>query len=71
MDRHQAALLIGWIEKNVMNCHNLRAYGKALPANHKGKWCYRIGAYRLLALIEDGETLITIIDVGHRQDGYE
>ncbi|WP_322922872.1 type II toxin-antitoxin system RelE family toxin [Paenibacillus campi] len=73
MDRHQAVLLIGWIENNVINFHNMRAYGKALLANHnhKGKWRYRIGAYRILTLIEDGEISITIIDVGHRQDGYE
>ncbi|MCQ4086340.1 type II toxin-antitoxin system RelE/ParE family toxin [Saccharibacillus sp. JS10] len=71
MDRFQASLLVGWIEKNLMNCSDPRAQGKALVANHKGKWRYRVGDYRILALIEDEEIVITVIDVGHRKDIYE
>ena len=71
MDRYQAALLVGWIEKNLVDCIDPRVQEKALVANHKGKWHYRVGDYRLLALIEDEEIVITIIDVGHRKDIYE
>ncbi|QDH21623.1 type II toxin-antitoxin system RelE family toxin [Saccharibacillus brassicae] len=70
IDRYQAALLIGWIEKNLVNCSDPRSLGKALVANHRGKWRYRIGDYRILALIEDEEIIITIIDIGHRRDIY-
>jgi len=72
MDRHQEALLVGWIEKNLMNCADPRSQGKALVANHKGQWRYRyrVGDYRILALIEDEEIVITVIDVGHRNDVY-
>ena len=68
MDRYQASLLIGWIEKNLSNCADPRVHGKALIANHGEKWRYRVGDYRILALIEDEEIIITIIDVGHRKD---
>ncbi|AQQ53176.1 type II toxin-antitoxin system RelE family toxin [Planococcus lenghuensis] len=71
MDRYQASLLIGWIEKNLQDSSDPRTLGKALVANHKGKWRYRVGDYRILALIEDEKILITIIDVGHRKDIYE
>lgn len=71
MDRYQASLLIGWIEKNLVDCVDPKIHGKALVANQKGKWRYRVGDYRILALIEDEEILITIIDVGHRKDIYE
>lgn len=71
MDRYQASLLIGWIEKNLVNCTNPRLHGKSLVANHKGKWRYRLGDYRILALIEDEQILVTIIDIGHRKDIYE
>lgn len=70
MDRYQASLLIGWIEKNLVNCTDPRIAGKALIANHRGKWRYRVGDYRILALIEDEEIIITIIDIGHRKDIY-
>ena len=71
MDLYQASFLVGWIEKNLVYCIDPRVQGKALVANHKGKWRYRVGDYRLLALIEDEEIVITIIDVGHRKDIYE
>ncbi|AQQ55487.1 type II toxin-antitoxin system RelE family toxin [Planococcus lenghuensis] len=71
MDRYQASLLIGWIEKNLQDSSNPRTLGKAVVANHKGKWRYHVGDYRILALIEDEKILITIIDVGHRKDIYE
>ncbi|WP_394120253.1 type II toxin-antitoxin system RelE/ParE family toxin [Planococcus donghaensis] len=70
MDRYQASLLLGWIEKNLADCSDPRLHGKALVADHRGKWRYRVGDYRILALIEDEEITITIIDVGHRKDIY-
>ena len=71
MDRYQASLLIGWIEKNLQDSSDPRTHGKALVANHKSKWRYRVGDYRILALIEDEKIIITIIDVGHRKDIYD
>ncbi|WP_088009072.1 type II toxin-antitoxin system RelE family toxin [Indiicoccus explosivorum] len=70
MDRYQSSLLIGWIEKNLQGSSDPRTFGKALVANHKGKWRYRVGDYRILALIEDEKIIITIIDIGHRKDIY-
>lgn len=61
MDRYQAALLIGWIEKNLQNSSEPRAHGKALVANHKGKWRYRVGDYRILALIEEEKIMINLL----------
>ena len=61
MDRYQASILIGWIEKNLENCDNPRIHGKPLIANHSGKWRYRVGDYRILALIEDDKIKIVIM----------
>jgi len=70
IDRYQASLLIGWIEKNLEGCNGPRLHGKPLTANHKGKWQYRVGDYRILALIEDNKINIIILDVGHRSEIY-
>lgn len=70
MDKYQASLLIGWIEKNLEGCEDPRIHGKALTANHRGKWRYRVGDYRVLALIEDEKIKIIIIDLGHRSEIY-
>ena len=48
MDRHTAALLLGWIRKNLEGCENPRQHGKGRTANHSGEWRYRVGDYRLI-----------------------
>ena len=71
LDKHTAALILGWIRKNLEGCDNPRTHGKALTADRKGQWRYRVGDYRLLALIEDGKVIILIVNVGHRKDIYD
>lgn len=70
LDKHTAALILGWIRKNLENCENPRLYGKGLTANRSGQWRYRVGDYRLLAEIEDEKIIILILNVGHRRDIY-
>ena len=43
LDKHISALIIGWIEKNLVDCEDPRQYGKGLVANRSGEWRYRIG----------------------------
>ncbi len=70
MDKHTAAILIGWIRKNLEGCSNPRQHGKALTANRSGQWRYRVGDYRLIAEIEDDKIIIIILAVGHRREIY-
>ena len=65
MDRYTAALILGWIRKNLEGCENPRVHGKGLTANRSGQWRYRVGDYRILAEIRDGELLILVIGAGH------
>lgn len=71
MDKHVSALIIGWIEKNLVDCENPRQHGKGLVENRSGEWRYRIGDYRILADIKDERLIILIITVGHRREIYE
>ena len=70
MDRHTAALILGWIRKNLEGCENPRQHGKGLTADKSGQCRYRVGDYRLLAEIEDDRIVILILSVGHRRDVY-
>lgn len=70
MDKHTAALILGWIRKNLEGCTNPRQHGKALLADKSGQWRYRVGDYRLIAHIEDEKIIILILNVGHRRDIY-
>lgn len=71
LDRPTAALILGWVRKNLENCENPRLHGKGLTANRSGQWRYRVGDYRLLAEISDNTITILILNVGHRRDIYE
>ena len=62
LDRQSQKLIKNWMECNLIDCQDPRFYGKALTGNFKGIWRYRIGAYRLLAKIDDDKLIIFFID---------
>lgn len=57
-------IISNWVEKNLLNCEEPRFSGKPLTGNFKGVYRCRIGAYRLLAKIDDDKLIIFAIDVG-------
>ncbi len=71
LDPHTAALITGWIRKNLEGCQNPRVHGKGLTANHSGEWRYRVGDYRLIAKIEDNTVTIHVLNVAHRSKIYK
>lgn len=71
LDRPTAALILGWIEKNLVDCDNPRIHGKGLAANRSGQWRYRVGDYRILADIQDDKIVILVLGVGHRREIYD
>lgn len=70
LDRYTQRMLKAWIDKNLIGCTDPRQHGKALTANRKGQWRYRIGDYRLICDIEDEELVILALSVGHRREVY-
>ena len=71
LDRQTAAMITGWVRKNLEGCDDPRQHGKGLTANRSGQWRYRIGDYRLLAEIQDDKIVILILNVGHRSEIYK
>lgn len=71
MDKHQAALIVRWLYKNVDGTNNPRQNGKALTGDLGAFWRYLIGNYRAIVEIEDDRLVITAIQVGHRRNIYD
>jgi len=71
LDHAAAAMLYGWIEKNLAGCSDPRLHGKALIADKKGYWRYRVGSYRIIADIQDELVRIEIINAAHRREVYQ
>ena len=68
LDKYVAALIVGWIRKNLENCNDPRIHGKALTANRSGQWRYRVGDYRLICEIQDEIITILVLTIGHRRE---
>ncbi|MDO5683871.1 MAG: type II toxin-antitoxin system RelE/ParE family toxin [Propionibacteriaceae bacterium] len=71
MDRFDAKILATWIKNNLDGCADPRAFGKGLTANRSGEWRYRVGSYRILALIHDSVVTIEVFSIGRRDSVYE
>lgn len=70
LDKHTQKLIITYMD-NIEKLEEPRARGKALSANLKGFWRYRISDYRIICEIIDDELIICIIDVDHRKQIYK
>ncbi len=70
LDKQTRAFVIGWIEKNLVDCENPRMRGDGLTANRSGQWRYRIGDYRLICDIQDSRLVILALSIGHRSEIY-
>lgn len=45
--------------------------GKALTANKRGLWRWRVGDYRIVADIVNETVVIVVVDIGHRSTVYD
>lgn len=71
LDIYTQKIILLWLNKNLQGCENPKAHGKPLSANRAGEWRYRIGDYRIIALVEDNKLIILVIAIGHRKDIYK
>lgn len=71
LGKNQSRLIAAWLKKNISGCENPRSLGGPLSANHKGKWRYRVGSYRVLVTILDDELVVLAIRIGHRREVYK
>lgn len=63
--------IIAYLDERITGEGDPRRFGKGLKADLVGLWRYRVGDYRVLCQIRDGELLILVVAVGHRRDVYD
>lgn len=71
IDPSHQKIILSWIKNNLVDCEEPRIQGKALTGDKKGYWRYRVGAYRLITKIDDGQLIIIVINISHRKDVYD
>lgn len=62
--------IVAYLDERVANEADPRRFGKGLKADLVGLWRYRVGDFRILCQIVDGELLVLVVAVGHRKDVY-
>lgn len=68
LDPTAAKRIRSFLENTLQGIANPRALGK--PLVNQDFWRYRVGDYRLLASIQDGELVILVVAVAHRRELY-
>ncbi|EAC3456841.1 type II toxin-antitoxin system RelE/ParE family toxin [Listeria monocytogenes] len=70
LDSQSSRLLLKWLAKHIDGTDNPRTAGKALIGNYSGQWRYRVGDYRVICQIMEGELVVLALEVGHRKQVY-
>ncbi|MDI7775150.1 type II toxin-antitoxin system RelE/ParE family toxin [Asticcacaulis sp. EMRT-3] len=71
LDRQTANRIIAFLGDRIAIADDPRSLGKALTGPNLGKfWRYRVGDYRLICDIQDGELCVLVVEVGNRREVY-
>ena len=71
LDPQSLRRILQFLSSHVSQLENPRSIGQALQGERFGAfWRYRIGDYRVICKIEDAETLILVLRIGHRREVY-
>lgn len=69
--RAEAKRITTFLRTRVAGLENPRQLGDALQgARFAGMWRYRVGDYRILAIIRDKVVTVVVVEVGHRGEVY-
>lgn len=68
---HSSVLKIVKYFRAIESWENPKQHGKGLKGNLKQYWRYRVGNYRIICEIKDGELIVLALKVGHRSDVYD
>lgn len=67
LDKQMTKLIFAWIHKNLEGTLNPFQHGKPLTGEFKGSWRYRVGEYRILAVVEEDKLAILVVTIGHKK----
>jgi mRNA interferase RelE/StbE len=70
LDRKWQAAILDYLEDQIAPLDDPRSRGKPLVGDRKGLWRYRVGDYRILCELRDGELIVLVVTIGHRREVY-
>ena len=71
LDPQVATRILSFLRDRVALLDDPRSVGEALRGKQfDGLWKYRVGDWRIIADLDDGVMLITVVRLGNRRDVY-
>lgn len=70
IDQRWQAQILDYLEQRIATAAEPRRFGKALSADLKGFWRYRVGNYRIICDIQHQVLVVLVVKIGHRSDIY-
>ena len=71
LDKQLARRVVKFLRGRVSLLDDPRSIGEALKGSRLGEfWKYRVGDYRIIASIEDGQLTILVVRIGNRREVY-
>lgn len=71
LDPQIARRILKFLFERVAPLDDPRSIGEALKGSRLGEfWKYRLGDYRIISRIEDGEVIILVVRIGNRREVY-
>ena len=71
LDKEIQRRILRYLRERLQMDVDPHRFGKPLRGEKVGLWRYRIGAYKLVCLLDAKTTRILVLRVGHRRDVYE
>jgi len=62
--------IISFFDERILVSEDPASYARALTGDLQGLWRFRVGDYRIVANILQGEMVIVSVDIGHRKEIY-
>lgn len=69
LDKNTASRILTYL-REIAQLNDPKVRGKALTGNLAGYWRYRVGDYRVITQIQNGELTILVVKVNHRRQVY-
>ena len=70
LDRQSARRILDFLDERVAQRDDPRSTGKALSGPLGGLWRYRVGDFRVICEIQDGELRVLVVELGNRREVY-
>ncbi|HFI0043422.1 TPA: type II toxin-antitoxin system RelE/ParE family toxin [Streptococcus suis] len=71
LDKGTSRQIARWIDKHLVDVDFPRSPGKYLTGDLAGYVRFRVGNYRIIAVVDDGELVLLNLHVGHRSEIYK